>query len=147
MTQDYFYWKAGGDYRWHIQQKCLLAIGREPIAMMDTSDNKTMLRFDPPLNEVTEKPLIDAIFADSNTACNAPTVTMINSTYRIKDIYEWRDELEANIGFPVTMWFTKSVPEKENPDYIDLHFEGKVLAVKDKKAVEDAVKALTIGWV
>ena len=33
MYQDYFYPKAGGDYRWHLQQKC-----RQPMAIMDTSE-------------------------------------------------------------------------------------------------------------
>ena len=144
--QDYYYPKAGGDYRWHIQQKCLIAIGREPVAMMDTSDNKTMLRFDPPLSSEDELTIAE-IFADPDTACDAPIISQINSTYRIKDIYEHRVELEAAIGFPVTMWFVKDPPESPRPNMIDLHFEGKILSVQDKKNVVVAVEDLTIGWV
>lgn len=147
MSQDYFYPKIGGDHRWNIYQKCRLAIGREPIVIMDTSDDKTMLRFEPPLDVETEKPLIEATFADPDEARKTPVVTLKDHTYRIKDIYEWRKELEDKIGFSVVMWFTKSSPEKKNPDYIDLHFQGKVLSVQDKRAVVAAVEDLFIGWV
>ena len=146
MAQDYYYPKAGGDYRWHIQQKCLLAIGREPVAMMDTSDNQTMLRFDPPL-DTGEETLISDIFIDPGEVCNAPTVAVANNKYHIKDIYEWRDELATNIGFPVQLWFVKSAPEKEVPDMIELQFAGRILTTQDKKAVTDAINELFIGWV
>jgi len=48
-AQDYYYPKFSGDYRWHIQQRCLLARGQKPTAIMDTT-NQTMLRFDPALS-------------------------------------------------------------------------------------------------
>lgn len=146
MSQDYYYPKAGGDYRWHITQKCKLAIGRGPNAIMDTSDNKTMLRFDPPLSDADEL-LVDEIFSDSATACDAPIITVQNNKYVIKDIYEWRAELETNIGFPLTLWFVKDPPESLKPNMIELQFGSKLLTVQDKKAVQDAIDALFIGWV
>ena len=145
--QDYFYPKWGGDYRFHVQYKCFLAIGRYPIGIENTSDNKTMLRFDPPLDEVTERPLIAAIFDDPNTAGDMPTVSITGNRYEIKDIWECRAELEADIGFPVTMWFPKNAPTDERPNRIVLDFGGKVLSVKDKKDVETAIQNLFIGWV
>ena len=65
----------------------------------------------------------------------------------IKDIYEWRAQLEADIGFPVDIWFFKSAPEVPRPDMIKLHFRGKLLTQPEKKDVSDAVDNLIIGWV
>lgn len=144
MEQDYSFPQAGGDYRWHIQQKCFLAIGREPIGIADLG-NSTVLRFDPPL-DAADLLLVEALFTDPGTVCDAP-IAAVNNKYVIKDIYEWRAELETNIGFPVTLWFTKSAPEKEAPDMIELQFGGRVLSVPDKKAVTDAIDLLFTGWV
>jgi len=147
MFKDYFYPKAGGDYRWHIQQKCRLAIGRKPICMMDTSDNMTMLRFDPPLDPVTELPLISEIFTDPATACNMPTMDA-GTTYMIKDIFDsdFRDVLGAELGCDVILWFPKSSPEVEKPDRIAITF-SKSLSVQDKKKAETAFLGLILGWV
>ena len=143
---DYFYPKASGEYRWHIQQKCVQAIGRQPRAMMDTGDDKTMLRFDPPL-AAGEKAEIDAIFSDPATVCDAPAIAIAGNSYLLKDIWECRAELEAAIGFPIVFWFPKSEPGDERPNRIRLDFAGRILTQQDKKAVEDAIKDLFIEWV
>ena len=143
--QEYYYPKVGGDYRWNILQKILLAIGRKAIDLLD-KETQTIARFDPPLNETTEKPLIDAIFADPDTAGNA-TISVINNSYQIKDIYEWRQQIIDEVGFPVNIWFVKSAPEVDRPDVIVLEFGGKLLTNPEKKDVENAVENLTIGWV
>ena len=144
--QDYFYSKAGGDFRWHIQQKCRLAIGREPFAMMDVGE-QTVLRFDPPLDPVTEEPLVADIFTDPATAGNMSTQDA-SMTYMIKDIFDsdFRAVLGADLGCEVTLWFPKSSPELERPDRIAITF-NKTLSVQDKKKAETAFLNLVLGWV
>lgn len=146
MAQDYFYPKAGGEYRWHILQKCRLAIGRTPIAMMDTSNDMTVLRFDPPLDP-GEETLIDAIFVDPATAGDMP-VYPVDSTYMIKDIFDsdFRDVLGVELGCDVILWFPKSSPELERPDRIAIAF-SKTLSVQERKKAENAFLGLILGWV
>lgn len=147
MYQDYYYSKDIGDgYRYNIIQKCFYTIGREPIAMMNTPDNKTMLRFDPSLSSADEL-LIADLFSDSSIVSKPPVVTVQNNKYQIKDIYEFRQELTAACGFEVQVWFGKSSSKVSRPDIVELQFGNRLLTISDKKKVVDAIKKLTIGWI
>jgi len=55
-------------------------------------------------------------------------------------------DLGAELGCDISIWFTKSSPELEDTDLIELHFT-KLLTVQDKKTVQDAVDDLMVGWV
>jgi hypothetical protein len=145
--KDYYFPKFSGDYRWHIQQKCRLAIGQTPIAIMDTSDDKTMLRFNPDLSTADENTLRTVTFPDETTASDMPA-QVAGETYMIKDIWhsEWRADLGTALGCEVILWFPKSAPEVERPDRIAITF-SKVLGVQEKKDAENAFLQLILGWV
>ena len=138
---------TSGGYRWHITQKCMLAIGRTFKRISDDELGHTILMFDPPLDPVTELPLIEAIFEGGN-ACATPTITTTGQKYRIKDIYysAFVEDLKAELGCDVRLWFPKSSSELKNSDLIEIHCD-KLLSVQDKKKVQDAVDALMLGWV
>jgi len=144
----YFPRPTSGGYRWHIQQKVQIAIGRKLRAMCNVGEDQIMIRFDPPLDPSTELPLIEAIFADPAQTTEAPVIGMVNQVYMMKDIYysSFRDDLAAELGCEVHLWFPKSSPELPNSDRIAIHC-SKLLTVQDKKKVQDAVDALMIGWV
>ena len=91
---------------------------------------------------------VSEIFSDPETAGNIPSTTLseTKNCYMIKDIWECRAELEADIGFPVTLWFPKNLPTDKRPNRILLDFGGRILSVQDKKAVESAINNLFIGW-
>lgn len=111
--------------------------------MMDTSGDKTMLRFDPPLTE-TEETLVADIMADRETACDAPKA---GTKFIISDIFDsdFRENLGEQLGCTVSVWFTKSKTDLARPDVIEVHF-SRELSVHDKLKVNDAVKDLMVGW-
>lgn len=134
-----------GGYRWHIQQKVEIAIGRSFRSINDNEFGQTLLVFDPPLTP-EELILIEAIFEGSNAQA-APLVA-VDQKYVITDIYysSFRDNLAAELGCDVHLWYTKSSPELQNSDLIEIHC-SKLLSVQDKKKVRNAVDALMVGWV
>jgi hypothetical protein len=144
--QDYFFpLDTSGDYRWHIQQKVKLAIGRKAIAMGNTAD-QTFLRFDPPLDPVTELPLIEALFADGSKISTPPEAAK-GQAYVMRDVYysNFLADLEAELGCDVVIWFPRSDTSKKNSDRIELHF-SRVLTTSDKNKVEKAISDLNLGW-
>jgi len=137
---------TSGGYRWHITQKCMIAIGRSFKRISDDEFGHTILMFDPPLTP-EELPLIEAIFEGDNCQA-APTIQMVDQKYIIRDAWysTFMADLEAELGCDISIWFTKSSPELEDTDLIELHFT-KLLTVQDKKKVQDAVDDLMVGWV
>ena len=135
---------TSGGYRWHITEKCLMAIGRPHTMICDVGTDETMVGFDPPLTS-EELPLIAAIFEGGNA--QAPPPADPGTKFIIKDAWysTFMPDLAAELGCDVSIWFTKSSPELENTDLIELQF-SKVLTVQDKKAVQSAVDNLMVGW-
>jgi len=111
----------------------------------DVGTNETMVGFDPPLTS-EELPLIEAIFEGGNA--QAPPAADAGMKYIIRDAWysTFMDDLGAELGCDVSIWFTKSSPELPNTDLIELQF-SKALSVQDKKTVQTAVDALMVGWV
>ena len=136
---------TSGGYRWHITEKCLIAIGRTFKRISDDEFDHTILMFNPPLTP-EELPLIEAIFTGGN--CQAAPVVDPGTAFIIKDAWHstFMSDLAAELGCDVSIWFVKSSPELPNTDLIKLHF-SRVLGVQDKKAVQSAVDNLMVGWV
>ena len=145
-AQQYVFPKdTSGGYRWHITEKCLIAIGRTFKRISDDEFGHTILMFDPPLTP-EELPLIEAIFEGGNA--QAPPPADPGTKFIIRDAWysTFMPDLAAELGCDVSIWFTKSSPELENTDLIELHFT-KLLTVQDKKTVQYAVDDLMVGWV
>lgn len=144
VHQDYRYPKVGDGYRWHIQQKCKIAVGRKPIAVMDTNHH-TVIRFAPPLNPLEEEKL-NEVFSDPASVCDPPELPL-GQVYQIKDIYDsdFAQQLERELGCEITFWFPKSNPSAARPDRIALAF-SKQLSPQDKVKVERSFRKLFLGW-
>jgi len=146
IHRDYFFpLDTSGDYRWHIQQKARLAIGRKPIAIANL-DDQTFLRFDPPLDPVTELPLIETLFADGSKTSTPPEAAK-GQAYVIRDAYysNFLADLETELGCEVIVWFPRSDTSKKFSDRIELHF-SRTLTTSDKNKVEKAIGNLDLGW-
>lgn len=147
--QDYTFPKdTSGGFRWHIWQKCRIAIGRPPKMMANDPGgaDQYILRFEPPLTK-DELPLIEAIFADPSKTC-LPPERPPGQRFIITDLYDssFREDLGQLLGCKVETWFSKTASDRKTTDRIELHF-SKDLSKDDMKIVESKVKQLTIGWV
>ncbi len=142
----YFYPRdTSGDYRWHIQQKVKLAIGRNPCAIGDVPDSdQTCIQFDPALDPADEATLA-ALFADGSQMSTPPEAPK-GQAYVIRDAYysNFIPDLAAELGCDVIMWFPKSDSSKKNSDRIELHF-SKDLTSSDKNKVEKAIGDLDLA--
>ena len=92
-------------YRWNLLNKINMKIGKWPGT--STTGIATYINFveDLTAQEITD---VDAIMADPNTA-QAPVVGVIpHNHYVLKDIWEWRGELEIATGINFALTYRSS---------------------------------------
>lgn len=143
---NYFYPLIQGEYSYNAVQKIRYAIGRGPNGGSIVGGQQCF-NFDPPLTPQEETAVANIM--NQSSAGDVPT-PVSGDEFHIIDLWDssFRADLEAELGFTVEVYFKKSTPELDKTDLIVIHFgKGSALSVQEKKAAEDVMKALILGWV
>jgi hypothetical protein len=92
-------------YRWNLLSKINYKIGKWPGT--ETNTRETKLEF---IEDLTPQEIIDveAIMADPNTAQSPIVFEILNNTFILKDVQEWRAELEAAAGYEIAITYRSS---------------------------------------
>lgn len=92
-------------YRWNLLNKIHMKTSYWPGTSTTTSETKLNFIEDLTAQEITD---VDTIVGDGST-CQDPVIfAMINNKYIIKDVWEWRDQVEADAGFQVAITYRSS---------------------------------------
>ena len=91
--------------RYNVTQKIFYKIGY--ITHTYTTSQITVFLFEEDLTpeEIAE---VDAIMADPNTAQDSIQFAMIGNRLIVRNILDWKDEIEAACGFNVSITFRRS---------------------------------------
>ena len=133
-------------YRWNILQKIYLKIGKWPGSA--TTSSETIFNFieDLSAQEITD---VDDLIGDGSTCQDPIKFGIINNTYILKDVYEYRDQLEADAGYNIAITYRSSgtisgtvydeiVLQPTDPTYQAV----KILTNPQKNALASAVENL-----
>jgi len=133
----YWYPQVSGGYRWNMLQRIYLAIGIEPTSSGDTG-GQTFLTFSRELS-VAEKASVDAIMSNNPTF---PPVTT-NTVFLVKDLWEFKADLEAAMGLNYDMYYYESVPGSGRIDMISLQFRSVLTTQQKNKVINEYQKIAT----
>ena len=132
-------------WRWNLLQRIRYKTGKH---CRTSTTGVTYIYFDEDLSQA-EIDIVNQIMSDYETACAPITFAIQNNTYILRDIYEWKDWFEQQIGFNVIITFRSSgqyggevldeiVIQATDPTY---QFE-KILTNQDKKAITDTLQSM-----
>ena len=93
------------EYRWNLLNKISYKIGKWPGTSSNSTQTKITFEEDLTPQEIAD---VDAIMADPDTAQDPIIFQSTGNTYVIKDTWEYRAELIANIGFEVAITYRSS---------------------------------------
>jgi hypothetical protein len=116
-------------YAWNMLQRILNTIGIEPIGSGDVA-GQTYLEFSRDLTNA-EKAQVDSIMA------NNPTIPPVDtgSVFIIRDVWNQKDLIATQMGFPYKVYYSESVPGSGNVDQIELHFASTLTTTQKNKII------------
>jgi hypothetical protein len=150
MSTKLSYPKLPDGYRWNLLNKIRMATGYWPGTW--TTGTNTYLEFHEDLNQ-SEIDTVDAIMASPESACDPVEFAITGNTYIVKDIWNYRAQIEAACGFNVAIGY-KASETPPDPGALDLivlqptdptYQAVKILTNPEKNALENAIIALG-GW-
>ena len=132
-------------YRWNLLNKINYKIGKWPGTA--TTGNATNLHF---IEDLTAQEIddVNAIMADANTAQNSIEFASANNRKIVKDIWEWRDQIETEAGFNVAITYRSSGLKGDALDEIVLqgtdptYQAEKILTNTDRRNLQSALENL-----
>ena len=91
--------------RWNLLNKIYMKTGYWPRTS-DTSKT-TYINFTETLSQqgIDE---VNAIVGDGSTACDPVVFAAVDNKYIVKDIWEWKEQLETDVGFEIIITFRSS---------------------------------------
>ena len=92
-------------YRWNLLNKIRMKIGKYPGT--STTGLGTHIIFVEDLDQA-DIDAVDAIMADPYTAQNSIEFAMSGNRLIVKDVWFWRDQVEADAGFNVAITYRDS---------------------------------------
>ena len=133
-------------YRWNLLNKINYKIGKWPGTATTGTATKLIFVEDLTPQEIAD---VDAIMADPNTAQGSIEFEFTDNRLIVKDIWEWRDEIETEAGFNVAITYRSSglkgagvldeiVLQGTDPTYQAV----KILTNTDKRNFLSAVEGL-----
>jgi hypothetical protein len=132
-------------YRWNLLQRINLKTGYWPGT--STTSSYTYIKF---IEDLTQQEIddVNAIVGDGTTCQDPVKFASQNNRIIIKDVWEWRDQLEADAGFNVAITYQVSGLKGTNPDEIVLQATDstyqaeKILKANERNAFMSAVEGL-----
>lgn len=145
MGTDLTYPPLPDGYRWNLLNKINYKIGKWPGT--STNANRTILRF---IEDLTPQEIadVDAIIGDGSTCQDPIQFATQNNRKIVKDIWEWRDQIEAEAGFNVAISYRSSGLKGDALDEIVLqgtdptYQAEKILTNTDKRNLQNALENL-----
>jgi len=139
------YPKLPDGYRWNLLNKINYKIGKWPATA--TTSLGTGLAF---IEDLTAQEIadVDAIMADPNTAQNSIEFASANNRKIVKDIWDWRDQIETECGFNVAISYRSSGLKGDTLDEIVLqgtdptYQSEKLLTNTDRRNLQSALENL-----
>ena len=134
-----------GGYTWNLLNKINMKIGKRPGT--STNSRHTYIYF---IEDLTAQEIadVDAIIGDGSTAKDSVEFATVNNRYIIKDIWEWRNEIEAELGFNIAITYRSSGTHGDRIDEIvfqptDPTYQAeKLLDNTDKRNIVSALEGL-----
>jgi len=134
-----------GGYTWNLLNKINMKIGKRPGT--STNSRHTYIYF---IEDLTPQEIadVDAIIGDGSTAKDPVEFATVNNRYIIKDLWEWRNEIEAELGFNVAITYRSSGTHGDRIDEIvfqptDPTYQAeKLLDNTDKRNIVSALEGL-----
>jgi hypothetical protein len=132
-------------YNWNLREKIRLKIGYFPAHSRTTSHS--YLNFD---EDLTQQQIddVDAIVGDGTNAQDPIEFATVNNTFILKDVHDWRDQLETDAGFEIAITYRQSGNKGDRYDEIVLQATDptyqaqRILTNPQKNALENAVANL-----
>jgi hypothetical protein len=133
-------------YKWNMLEKIELKTGYRPRSTA-SDGNQTRIHF---IQDLTAEEIadVDAIVGDGSNAQDPIIFTMTNNTYIVKDIYNWRDQLETETGLNIAITYRSSGNKGSKLDEIvvqatDPTYQAvKILTNPEKNALVNAIANL-----
>jgi hypothetical protein len=96
-------------YGWNLRQKIQYALGlKDGQVHINTNPHGSQLLFEVELTSEQES-LVEGIMADPEKAQLPPEELMVpGNTFVVKDLYEYKKELEMNSGYPLQVYYKQS---------------------------------------
>lgn len=132
-------------YRWNLLNKINYKIGKWPGTATTRTETKLIFVEDLTAQEITD---VDAIMADPDTAQNSIEFASANNRKVVKDIWDWRDQIETECGFNVAISYRSSGLKGEVQDEIVLqgtdptYQAEKILTNTDRRNLQNALEGL-----
>lgn len=150
MATKLSYPKLPDGYGWNLSNKIRMKIGKKPG--ISSTANTTYINFDEDLIQA-EIDIVDAIMDDPNTAQEPIESTITDNSYIIKDIWDWRQELETTTGINFAIGYKSSGTFGPNVyDLIilvpmDVNYENEIeLTNPQKNTVANTIRSQMGGW-
>lgn len=132
-------------YRWNLLNKINYKIGKWPATA--TTGLGTHINF---IEDLTAQEIddVNTIMAEPNTAQNSIEFVSANNRKIVKDIWEWRDQIETECGFNVAISYRSSGLKGDALDEIVLqgtdptYQAEKLLTSTDRRNLQDALENL-----
>jgi hypothetical protein len=132
-------------YRWNLKAKIYFKIGKW-LGLWDNSQ-QTHVESSEDLSaqEITD---VDTIMASPSSACSPIEFALSGNRIIVKDIWEWRDQIEADAGFNVAITYRSSGNKGDALDEIVLQATDptyqaeKILSSPEKNNFVGAVEGL-----
>jgi hypothetical protein len=145
MPTNLSYPYIGEGYKWNLLYKIFLKTGYwcDHVGKPPTS---SLLKFDEDLSE-QEKTDINNIVGDGSTCQDAIKFATVNNKFIIKDVFWFRDEIEAAVGFNVAVSYQKSGTHPEEDEIVvqatDPTYQiEKILSQNQKNQLRSALEDL-----
>lgn len=115
MATRLIYPRIPDGYRWNLLMKIFYRIGKKPGTHSDA--DITELHWHNDDLSGPEIIAVNEIMAEPNP-CDPIDFQTIGNKFIIKDVYEWKDQVEADCGFPVAVTYRVSGLKGDEPDEI-----------------------------
>jgi len=136
----YKYPQVIGGYRWNILKRCLKEVGVEPLYVGDMPENSilyTFVVFSAPLTAPQEAAL-NTLMSNNPQFPPSPGA---NTRFIIKDIYEFFDQFEADVGVGLDIYFSETVPGSGEINRIEI-IANKAMTNAEKNKLRNAYSSL-----
>jgi hypothetical protein len=150
MPTELTYPKLPDGYGWNLSNKIRMRIGYNTT--ISSTANNTYIRFAEDLVQA-EIDQVDAFMVDPDAAQNPIESTIEENSYVIKDIWEWRQELETTtginfaIGYKSSGTFGSKVYDLIVLVPMDANYENEIaLTNPQKNSVQNTIRSQMGGW-
>jgi len=134
-----------GGYTWNLLNKINMKIGKWPGT--STNSRHTYINF---IEDLTAQEIsdVDAVIGDGSTAKDPVVFPTADNKFILKDVWEWKDEIEAACGFNVAITYRSGGTHGDRIDEIILqpvdptYQTEKIMTVQENKSLKAALDFL-----